>query len=375
MPVQSNDETLDRDNTPPKRDLRGKSFSFYGQFSYWPSYHVGQPADAARRLGALITETVDENLDYLVLGDGRGKGRAEAKKRAEKLRLRAEQFRLQGKTLSYPETLDEGTFREMVRADLTDKTFCFFGGFDCCGGDRDEQLLTSMVQTAGGSVSVEVDDKLDYLVLGNRRGESKIAAQNKAKKLQAGGAKVQIVNEGGFLELVRADHPCGVAEEGDSTPDVADFATFITRLHGTVDQGKLGRAMKMLKGESFQLYVQQDDERLVGVIRSQTGTGNVYASWLTAKGNYGCSTAELDACMGLSGQVCKHLLVLLLGLTRTGQMLPEAAYAWVRAARTKSPSSDNDLAAETFLQYRGAQAGEIDWRPTETIPEDFYAFS
>ena len=38
------------------------------------------------------------------------------------------------------------------------------------------------------------------------------------------------------------------------------------------------------------------------------------------------------------------------------------------------PLRDEDLAAETFLQYKGAQAGEIDWRPTETIPEDFYAF-
>jgi hypothetical protein len=29
--------------------------------------------------------------------------------------------------------------------------------------------------------------------------------------------------------------------------------------------------------------------------------------------------------------------------------------------------------AGSFLKYQGAQAGEIDWRPTETVPEDFYA--
>ena len=40
----------------------------------------------------------------------------------------------------------------------------------------------------------------------------------------------------------------------------------------------------------------------------------------------------------------------------------------------KRPGSDSELAAETFLQYKAAQAGEIDWRPTETIPEDFYAY-
>jgi hypothetical protein len=50
------------------------------------------------------------------------------------------------------------------------------------------------------------------------------------------------------------------------------------------------------------------------------------------------------------------------------------AFNWIRAAAGKRPGHNQDLAAETFLQYKGAQAGEIDWRPTETIPEDFYAY-
>ena len=29
---------------------------------------------------------------------------------------------------------------------------------------------------------------------------------------------------------------------------------------------------------------------------------------------------------------------------------------------------------DVFLRYKAAEAGEIDWRPTETIPEDFYTF-
>ena len=32
-----------------------------------------------------------------------------------------------------------------------------------------------------------------------------------------------------------------------------------------------------------------------------------------------------------------------------------------------------DEIGDTLLRYKGAQAGEIDWRPTETMPEDFYA--
>jgi hypothetical protein len=28
---------------------------------------------------------------------------------------------------------------------------------------------------------------------------------------------------------------------------------------------------------------------------------------------------------------------------------------------------------EIFIRRKGAEAGEVDWRPTETVPEDYYA--
>ena len=111
----------------------------------------------------------------------------------------------------------------------------------------------------------------------------------------------------------------------------------------------------------------------MGVVRSQSGSGSVYASWLTPEGRYGCSEPGLTDCMGLQGAVCKHLLVLVVGLVRTGQLPADQALSWVRAARGKRPAKDNTLCAETFIQYKGAEAGQLDWRPTETIPEDFYA--
>ena len=77
--------------------------------------------------------------------------------------------------------------------------------------------------------------------------------------------------------------------------------------------------------------------------------------------------------MGMQGVICKHLLVLLVGLSRAGELDPGRALEWVRKAAKKRPVTDTDLAANAFLQYKGAEAGEIDWRPTETVPEDFYA--
>jgi hypothetical protein len=350
-------------------DFKGLSFAFFGNFAYWPSYHPGSPAEVARRFGATIRTKVEEDLDYLVLGDLRGTGRAEAKKKAERLRSRAQEDTKKSKTSCRPEILDEAAFREMVRMDVHGKRFAFFGGFDCCPAGFDDGLLTNMVKGVGGVVQTEVDERLDFLVLGDHRGEGKIKARNRAAELQAGGGAVQTLDESSFLELVRQEQPAQKKKSGS-----LDFAGFISQLHGTVDPGKLGRALKMLKSESFKLYVHLGDDRLVGVVRSQTGAGTVYAPWLTPDGRYGCSTPELEDCMGLQGSPCKHLLVLLVGVSHTGVMKTDAAYAWIHATQGKRPRSDEDLAAQTFLEYKGAEAGEIDWRPTETIPEDFYAF-
>jgi hypothetical protein len=45
----------------------------------------------------------------------------------------------------------------------------------------------------------------------------------------------------------------------------------------------------------------------------------------------------------------------------------------VRASRLHRPALDAEKMAATLLRYKGAEAGEIDWRPTETVPEDYYA--
>lgn len=363
------EETNDKKST--HIDLKGKSVAFFGEFNYWPSYHPAMPTVMAQRHGARIVREVNASLDYLVLGDKRASGRSEAKKSAEKLIAENEKRKRKGLTeIHYPTILDEAAFREMFRPDLTGKIFAFIGGFDCCGGELDEALLTRMVSAVGGTVSQDVNEQLNYVVVGKRRGVGKIAAVNRAEKLKLNGARFEMIEEERFMELMRTDSPVSQSNESGNM----DFAGFFSKLHGTVDQGKLGRAMKMLKSESFKLYSHNSDERLVGVVRSQKDPDKVYSSWLTNKGKYGCNSQDLQECMGLQGSACKHLLVLLVGLTHAGELQPERAYNWIKLAQGKGPGKDADLAATTFLEYKGAQLGEIDWRPTETLPEDFYAY-
>jgi hypothetical protein len=80
----------------------------------------------------------------------------------------------------------------------------------------------------------------------------------------------------------------------------------------------------------------------------------------------------LKACGGLRGALCKHLLVLIIGLTKGEVLDPNQAATWVLSSKFHQPKIDKDMMSSIFLEYKGALIGDIDWRPTETIPEDYY---
>jgi uncharacterized protein YjbI with pentapeptide repeats len=152
-----------------------------------------------------------------------------------------------------------------------------------------------------------------------------------------------------------------------------DFDTFMQNLEASADPAKLAKALAMLKADRFQLYAQVTPKELVGVVKSQTDAELVYSCRLCADGSYGCCTQNLNICGGLRGSLCKHLLVLLVGLGKAGQLDPTAVNQWVEASHGQKPVLDKDAMSQTLLRYKGAEAGEVDWRPTETLPEDYYA--
>lgn len=152
-----------------------------------------------------------------------------------------------------------------------------------------------------------------------------------------------------------------------------DFAGFLTRLEKAADPAKLDKALAMLKADRFRLFAKVEADQVVGVVKSQSDTDLVYSCRLAADGTYGCCTQNLNVCGGLRGSPCKHLLVLIVGLTQAGELDPGTAHDWTQASRGQKPALDKDAMTETFLRYKGAEAGEVDWRPTETLPEDFYA--
>jgi hypothetical protein len=132
----------------------------------------------------------------------------------------------------------------------------------------------------------------------------------------------------------------------------------------------------MLKHEKHQLFYEIEPALIRGIVRSQTRADLVYSCVLTDDGVYSCATPDVAKCMGLSNEPCKHIMVLVIGLARAGLFDPATADRWMLAAAKKGPRWNKTVKnhiSDSLLKYKGAEAGEIDWRPTETIPEDFYA--
>ena len=157
-----------------------------------------------------------------------------------------------------------------------------------------------------------------------------------------------------------------------------DWDEFLEYLPSIADAGKLSKALAMLRSERFQLYAEVHSEYVTGVVRSQSTASRVYACRLASDGRYSCCTQNLIQCVVSRGSPCKHLLVLVVGLVKAGDLGTALALEWLTSARQMGQTSDGckpdkDVVTATFLKFKGAEAGEVDWRPTETIPEDFYA--
>jgi pentapeptide repeat protein len=156
----------------------------------------------------------------------------------------------------------------------------------------------------------------------------------------------------------------------------ADINGLMTRLNAVIDPKRMKRTLDMLKTGKNQLFAEIEPKLIRGIVRSQKEEDLVYSCVLTEEGIYTCCTPDLNLCMGLRGEPCKHLLVLLIGLAHAGRLDPATIDRWLLAAIGKNHrwnKTTQNHVSDTLLKYQGVQTGEIDWRPTETIPEDFYA--
>lgn len=165
--------------------------------------------------------------------------------------------------------------------------------------------------------------------------------------------------------------PAAPAPASARTLNLPDF---VEQLRKQTDSARVQKATSMLQSDRFQLFDEVSDEHVTGVVKSQTDYSLFYACKIDKHGNFMCCTQNLNRCGGLSGnKPCKHMLVLMIGLVQGGKIDATRLSEWTNAAKGKKPVIDKDAMSATFVKYKGAEAGEIEWRPTETTPEDYYA--
>lgn len=154
-----------------------------------------------------------------------------------------------------------------------------------------------------------------------------------------------------------------------------DFDGFMKMIKEFYDSERVSKTVAMLKKEKFELFSEQDTSGVYGIVKSQTDPDLVYACKLGVDGTFNCCTQNLNSCGGLRGALCKHILVLVIGLVKSGTLNPSEAARRVLASNSHKPSkADKEAMTSVFFKYKGAESGEIDWRPTETTPEDFYSY-
>ena len=351
---------------PWAEELRGRRFAIFGDIQQWARYHgLGVEATLLAR-GALLLDSLAAELDYVVFGEGRKKGKAEATRKAQALREQGARF----------EILDEAGFIYLLRPALSQARF-FFAGELALGQGASATSPEALLRTLGAELAPKVDVDLDFMVVCDRRAKGKAAALKAASQLQAQGAALRIIDESAFMELLASQ--VGAPQEGAAESSASPLAELVAALPGLTDPRRIQRALDMLRRDRMQLYVDVDGEHAAGIVRSQTGFSSYYSTRINADGRYSCCDADLDRCMGMGGKVCKHLLVLLLGLVQSGQLPSATARNWLAAANKRKPRATSEvsmeqLLADTILRYKAAEAGELDWRPTETVPEDYYAY-
>ena len=142
-----------------------------------------------------------------------------------------------------------------------------------------------------------------------------------------------------------------VGSGNPTTTAAIDLPGFIKKLGASTDPSRMSKVTKMLRAERFQLFSSVTEDAVLGVVKSQTDADLVYACQLTKSGEFFCCTQNLNHCGGLRGALCKHLLVLAVGLTQSGQLDPSLAHAWATASRKKKPALDKDTATATFVRY------------------------
>jgi uncharacterized protein YjbI with pentapeptide repeats len=110
--------------------------------------------------------------------------------------------------------------------------------------------------------------------------------------------------------------------------------------------------------------------RVSGVVIEPGNSDRLYCCRLTSAGNFVCGTDKLVLCGRRRRGYCGHLALLLLTLVQRDQLDPQTAIDWLHRRYSPQPRPDRQTLAAILDRFTPTPP---DYRPTETLPEDYYA--
>lgn len=161
-----------------------------------------------------------------------------------------------------------------------------------------------------------------------------------------------------------------VSTSATEEPAPADFNAFYHQLSNLV--AHLGRDVFSLHGAQVApLWAQVTEDGLRGVVPEAANATTFRACHLSSAGAHQCGTQNFTLCEDAAKGLCKHLVALLLDLAKTERLPLGDAARWARLSLAHEGQLDKNLLAAIFAQY--ADSTQSDYRPNETLPEDYYA--
>src|SRR4051794_27407771 len=112
-----------------------------------------------------------------------------------------------------------------------------------------------------------------------------------------------------------------------------DLPGFMKKLENSTDASRMDKVTKMLRADRFQLFADVTPEHVVGIVKSQSDADLFYSARLTSGGGFACCTQNLNPCGGLRGALCKHILVLIIGLAQAGRVDVATVHEWATKSR------------------------------------------
>jgi uncharacterized protein YjbI with pentapeptide repeats len=151
----------------------------------------------------------------------------------------------------------------------------------------------------------------------------------------------------------------------------ADFNALVTTLTGLFGFARWRDLTSLFNAGLVPLWSEGNPDGMRGVVPEAAKSTAFRACHLTSSGGHQCGTQNFALCDEGRTGVCKHLMVLLLDLARRERIPLGNAVAWARLSLAHDGALDRTALAAIFAAY--AESTQSDYRPNETLPEDYYA--